>query len=229
MSAQEIGQASSKESTLLLDTVAYQYPHGTVIPPVKFEVKAGVTEMRRSAAFADPFTLASCSVAAVRTKKAKSAFLLDYKVLEEFENTEGHFEAWLLFGENLSGARLIFSKEAPWAPELMEFRFNPDRSPAQVRKIVSIDDLKSWKVVRRTSSKWGEVQPGQFAPILVRQDADDAGGKTTTEYRFKNYKKITKEDRELLKEENFTSANIVDRVNFLSIFESFEAGNTEKN
>ncbi|XZE43791.1 hypothetical protein SH467x_003361 [Pirellulaceae bacterium SH467] len=222
LSTQAIDRHSAKESTLLLDTVAYKFPHASIVPPQKFEVKARVTKMTRSASFYDPFTLSSCSVVSVLSQRAKPIFMLDYKVLEESENSEGRFETWLVFSENLSGARVVFSKEVPWAPELLEFRFNPKRSAVEKRKVVTVSDLKSWNLLRRTSSKWTEVQPGQIAPMLVRQDADGQGNRTTTEYSFKNFKKISKEDRELLREENFTADKLLGGTDFQKIFELFE-------
>lgn len=219
---ESIRPSSVRESSLILDTVAYRFYHSSKQPIEKSEVRARVRKLRRGTEMPDPFTLSTCSATVSSTPQAKPMFLIDYTTVNEGETEDGRFESWLLFSDNLSCARVVFSKEVPWAPDIVELRFNSDRSDEQRKRKHTFTDLKTWKPQKDVVTKWEEFKPGKYAPTRIRQSVDNVNGKTVVEIRFKNYKGLNKFDKSLISEESFTVKNIVGAIDFQEIADRFE-------
>lgn len=217
-----VDPGSRRESSLILNTVAYRFSHSSALPVEKSEIKGGVRSTRRGTEVPDPFTLSTCSSTVAVSPNPKSNFMLDYTVVNEGETEDGRFEAWLLFSDNLSCSRVVFSKEIAWAPEVVDQYFSSDRSPEQRKRKHTLSDLKSWKAEKGVKTKWSEFSTGKYAPSRIRQSADTINGKTVVEYRFRNYSALDKSDKPLLSEESFTPKNIVGAVDFQSIADHFE-------
>jgi hypothetical protein len=221
---ESIRPSSVRESSLILDTVAYRFYHSSRLPIEKSEVRAGVRKLRRGTEMPDPFTLSTCSATVSSTPQAKPMFLIDYTTVNEGETEDGRFASWLLFSDNLSCARVVFAKEVPWAPEIVELRFNKDRGSEQRKRKHTFTDLKTWQAQKDVVTKWEEFEPGKYVPTRIRQSVDNINGKTVVEIRFKNYTGLDKSDKSLISEEAFTVKNIIGAIDFQSIFESFDVG-----
>lgn len=219
---ESIDPGSLRESSLILNTVAYRFYHSSAMPVEKSEIKGGVRSSPRGTEVPDPFKLSTCSATVAANPNAKSCFMIDYSVVNEGEIEDGRFEAWLLGSDNLSCARVVFSKEVPWAPEVVDQHFSSDRSPEQRKRKHTLSDLKSWKAEKGVKTKWSEFSPGKYAPSRIRQSADTINGKTVVEYRFRSYSALNKSDKPLLSEESFTPKNIVGAIDFQNIADHFE-------
>jgi hypothetical protein len=149
---------------------------------------------------------------------ADLAMFSNARVIEEKECKDGSTEMMVVFASKKAGFRVKFRKDPDWLPEECTFFMNQDEGKAN--QWPSVDEIKKWKLVGKTVSKWVELD-SNWVPSEVVRTFENQGENSIATIKFTNWRFGKDVDESIFDSKQF-DVETLSKMDYISFIRAFE-------